>query len=270
MNIFEACKILGVKTGTSMDEVKKAWKRLSLEFHPDRNPSPTAEQDIKRVNEAYQYLEKHGTIVDIPKPHATGRPADPFSNFNLHTFDFWYNSLNTQCNINMVVDVPFEDFVLGGSVDISWERKIYVNNVKTTIKENSKITFPPNSQNPIIIRGKGNGSEIYSFKDYVGHVLVSIQAKPDPDMKLDNGDVISNIELTFLEALKGTKKQVRTVKGEKTLTFQPKTRNKDIVRVSGFGSPPNGAHIFIVDVKYPDNVSKIIELLEKEQVIEIT
>jgi hypothetical protein len=46
------------------------------------------------------------------------------------------------------------------------------------------------------------------------------------------------------------------------LAFKPKTRHRDTVRVSGFGVPPHGAHVFVVNVKYPDDVSKLIEALE--------
>lgn len=49
--------ILGVKRNSSQEEIKKAYKRLAFEYHPDRNPgNPTAEERFKNINEAYQVL----------------------------------------------------------------------------------------------------------------------------------------------------------------------------------------------------------------------
>lgn len=50
-------KILGVARGASQAEIKKAYRKLALQFHPDRNPDDKqAEEKFKEVNEAYQVL----------------------------------------------------------------------------------------------------------------------------------------------------------------------------------------------------------------------
>ncbi len=50
-------KILELQNFSSHDEVKRAFKRLAVRFHPDKNPNnPSAEERFKEVNEAYQYL----------------------------------------------------------------------------------------------------------------------------------------------------------------------------------------------------------------------
>ena len=50
-------EVLGVGRESSGDELRKAYKREALKFHPDRNPGdPTAEAKFKEVNEAYQVL----------------------------------------------------------------------------------------------------------------------------------------------------------------------------------------------------------------------
>ena len=50
-------EILGVSHSTSEEDVKKAYRKLALRYHPDRNPGDkTAEERFKEVSEAYQVL----------------------------------------------------------------------------------------------------------------------------------------------------------------------------------------------------------------------
>ncbi len=48
--------ILGVPRNATPEEIKEAYRRLAKEYHPDKNPSPEAEERLKLVNEAYQVL----------------------------------------------------------------------------------------------------------------------------------------------------------------------------------------------------------------------
>ena len=43
-------QILGVDENASHDEIKKAYRGLSLKFHPDKNPSPEATEKYKKIN----------------------------------------------------------------------------------------------------------------------------------------------------------------------------------------------------------------------------
>ena len=49
-------KILGVAKGSSQEEIRSKFRRLALEYHPDRNKEPDAQDKFKEINEAYQVL----------------------------------------------------------------------------------------------------------------------------------------------------------------------------------------------------------------------
>jgi molecular chaperone DnaJ len=291
MNVQEACNLLEISIGASEEDVKKAFKKKAIEFHPDRNKEPGAEEKFKRVNEANQFLEKNGT---------NERP-NHFNNVNFSVEDILRQQMDSvfnihvngpaqrrkQNNIFITVDIDFSTSVLGGRHNISYERTVMCNScvgtgkVSNTVvgakdidtqcpnckgsgttkqREHYTVAISPGFINgtKMVIRGKGHW-----FKDKVyDDVVVQVKVVPDPDMRLEGVDVISSIELTLLEALVGCKKEVRTIKGNKTLTLKPKTRNGDNIRVNGFGVPNNGSHIINVIVNYPDDITKLVECLE--------
>ena len=46
-------RLLGVTRSSNPLEVKRAYKKMSLELHPDKNPSPTATEEFDRLKDAY-------------------------------------------------------------------------------------------------------------------------------------------------------------------------------------------------------------------------
>ena len=48
--------ILGVKSTANADEIRKAYRKKALQYHPDKNPSSTAEEIFKEINKAYETL----------------------------------------------------------------------------------------------------------------------------------------------------------------------------------------------------------------------
>src|ERR671917_2246593 len=74
--------ILGVSREASDDEIKRAYRKLARQFHPDVNPDPEAQEKFKDINAAYEVLsdDKKRQIVDLggdPLSPGGGGPGGP-------------------------------------------------------------------------------------------------------------------------------------------------------------------------------------------------
>ena len=72
VNTYQALRALNVKSDSSLDEIKIAYRKLALEFHPDKNTSEKEGNEFKNITEAYNYLKKNfSQNTDGPKQKFT-------------------------------------------------------------------------------------------------------------------------------------------------------------------------------------------------------
>lgn len=144
----------------------------------------------------------------------------------------------------------------------------------------NEITLPNSIRNGSTIRVQGEGNykgtitDSFPFhfnsgpqqKDIYGDVFISVSVESDNELRLDESgqNIESDINISLLEALKGSIKKVKTIKGELSLKIRPASKNGSKMKVSGYGPAGEGSHIFNINVEYPENTDKLIEFLEKE------
>ena len=128
---------LGVDRGANEEEIRRAFRRKAMEFHPDRNRTPGAEDKFKEINEAYQVLsdqEKRTRYDRFGHAGVNGGGErgfdgfDPFGGFG-DIFDTFFGGGGRTANqprsgedISQRVNLTFEEAVFGCDKDIEINR----------------------------------------------------------------------------------------------------------------------------------------------------
>lgn len=136
------------------------------------------------------------------------------------------------------------------------------------IEVNSKATLhipPGTSSSTLGLRGCGHFMGTGVFGDAYADVHVNVSVIPDQDLKLMNNDVISNINISLLEALTGCSKEIRTIFDTRSIDIPKLSKNKDEIILKECGvKGTGGVQRVILDIDYPNNIDQIINILKEE------
>eukprot|EP01129_Flabellula_baltica_P003328 TRINITY_DN13112_c0_g1_i1.p1 TRINITY_DN13112_c0_g1~~TRINITY_DN13112_c0_g1_i1.p1 ORF type:complete len:405 (+),score=122.71 TRINITY_DN13112_c0_g1_i1:43-1257(+) len=129
---------LGVETDATQRDITKAYRKLALKYHPDRNKSEGAEDIFKEISEAYEVLsddQKRKNYDLYGKEGMSGpqgfNPFDIFSQF-FPGNDFYQETSNTTENVVDRIEVTLEDICNGGVKYYSFERDVICQECKGT------------------------------------------------------------------------------------------------------------------------------------------
>jgi molecular chaperone DnaJ len=130
-------EVLGVSNGASDEEIKKAFRKLAMEYHPDRNKDAAASERFKEINEAYQVLSdsKKRSNYDTfghAGVNTNGGGFDGFENFGGFgdIFDAFFGGSGRRSataarrgtDLQVDITIDFEKAVFGAEEDIEIRR----------------------------------------------------------------------------------------------------------------------------------------------------
>lgn len=240
---------LGISKGASSDEIKKAYRKLARQYHPDINKEPGAEEKFKEINAAYEILsdetkrrqyDQYGDSMfggqsfhDFSRANFGGN-ADIndilnqlFGNFG--GFDGFDQGFGQNLDIQARINISFELAVNGGDYEFS------INGEKIKIK----IPAGLNSGEKLRARNKGK-----SAGNYRGDLIITVNIEEDKEYKRDGDDLYKNLDLTLKTALFGDKIDVKTFKKDVSIKIPPNTKNGQKIRLKGYGVKNRKSNIY--------------------------
>lgn len=125
------------------------------------------------------------------------------------------------------------------------------------------VNIPGGVVNGNILRlaGMGNFAGQFMSMDQFSDVHLIINVTPHELLKLQNNTVIHSLQISLLEALRGCKKTVPTVLGNREINVGPMSKNCDEITIPRVGVNGVGEQKIILDIFYPKDINKVIDTL---------
>lgn len=283
--------VLGVGKDASEDEIKKAYRRMAMKYHPDHaKGDPTAEEQFKKISEAYAVLSDKEKRRQYDRFGSEGfrqqySQEDIFRNFDFgdifREFGIGGGFAGGQPGGGVRFSFgrgqsPF-DFGGGGQrptkgADLEYELALTLPEVVTgasktldfqhegrTERLTVKIPKGMTSGKKLRLAGKGSPSPMGGA---AGDLYIRSRVLPDPRFSVEGHDVLVYRELKLTEAVLGTTLSVPTLQGKSmNVKIPPGTRHGTRLRITGHGLPRMGKEergdlFVVVQVSVPKQLSE--------------
>ena len=291
MDYQDYYETLGVSRNASEDEIRKAYRKLAMKYHPDRNPGDTqAEERFKKINEAYQVLNDSQKRAHYDRvgsaysnwqqrgapggfdwsQYARGAPGgtrvnvedfggfggDLFSEFFQAIFGGGMGGVGTAAQqrnpaYQQQVEISLEDAFNGTTLRIETDGKRKQVKIPPGVRTGSKVR----------VAGAGpNGMDLYLI----------VQVKENEQFERKGNNLHTTAKVSVFTAILGGEAEVQTMTKKVKLTIPPGTQPEQVFRLADRGMPhlksPNNKGDLLVRLKVeiPKYLSsKQRELLEE-------
>ena len=252
-------KTLEINEGASESEIKKAYRKLARQYHPDVNKDPDAEDKFKEINSAYEILSDKQkkaqydqvgdgmfggqNFSDFSRSHGSAGQGDldeilrqMFSGgggfgggfgggnpFGGGGFGGGFGGHQQQVNLDIEtsVTIPFSVSILGGSHSVSVNGERFDIKIPAGVKSGEKMR----------VKGKGHAQG-----GRVGDLFLKITVAINPEYERDGDDLIKTFDVPLYAALFGEKIAIETLEKEIKLKVPANTKNGQSFRVKGMGA----------------------------------
>jgi curved DNA-binding protein len=269
-------KTLGIEKKADAEQIKRAYRKLAMQYHPDRNPgNKQAEEKFKEINEAYQVLsdpEKRARFDQLGDSYAryTQRGGAPGS-FN---WEDWY--VRTPGSGNVRVEMGDLDDILGGGFSEFFSRifgglggmpnagggttprgysrtqvakPTFEHEIEITLQEayqgtSRRIELDGRRLEVKIPKGARTGTKV-RVRDAIssgaegqkGDLYLVIKVKNDPNFERKEADLYTDVQVSLFTAVLGGEVTINTLSGKVVLTIPPGTQPGQTFRLVGRGMP---------------------------------
>jgi len=267
MDYKDYYKILGVDRKATADEIRKAYRKLAMKYHPDRNPGDKqAEERFKDFNEAYQVLsdeQKRARYDQLGSSYSDWQQRGAPGNFNWGDWTAQQGQGTSQVNINdLFGNGTFSDFfrsIFGGMGDVSMRSSVprsqqrmspqYQQQVSISLREAfqgttrqlqvgdrvMEVKLPAGARTGTKVRVPGAGPAGQDGRP--SDIYLLIEVANDPAFEREGNDLHTQAKIDIFTAILGGESRVDTLSGKVVLTIPPGTQPDQVFRVAGRGMP---------------------------------
>jgi curved DNA-binding protein len=267
-------KILGVDKKASQDEIKKAYRKLAIQYHPDKNPgNKEAEEKFKLINEANEVLGDEGKRKKYDELgenwNRYQQPGQQGGGFDWSAYEqggrgtyYQEGDLNDFFGAGGSGFSDFFEAFFGGGggnrsgrqgrsadfrgsdyeaeMEISLDEALNgTSRIINLQNEKIRITTKPGAYEGQLLRIKGKGAK-GSREGQHGDLYVRVHVKPHPLFRRKDDDLYTTHTIDLYTAVLGGDAVVKTLDGAVKIKVPSGTQNDRTIRVKGKGMPVYG------------------------------